>query len=159
MARYTADNEDHHLIAELELDGWSEPEYWDGSTQVPEGFPWAAMDALTVLFTGKRPLDGGTEGIEIPDILGWHIATLIEAWGGHLLGFLQEYDDCKRDREALLIRAAALLDGRPQHEAEKVRELEFGEMQARRTEAIIRHTQQWYSDGLTLYQIYRDKQG
>ena len=121
----------------------------------PRDFPATTVNALTVLFTGKRPLDGGTEGIEIPEILGWHIATLLEAWGEHLDGFIKEGEDYRRDGEALFIRATALLGGRPPYETEKVMNLELREMQLRRTESIIRHTQQWYSDGLALYQIHR----
>ena len=160
MARYTADSEDQAMIAKLELVGWEEPECWEGSTSIPQDFPIATMDALTVLFTGKRTLDCRPgEGKEIPEILGWHIATLIEAWGEHYHSFCQNSQEYMGWRDALFIRARALLGGRPLTEVEAVRDLEFEEMQARRTKAIIRHTQQWYSDGLALYQIHLHNQG
>ena len=87
MAKYTMLGPDATIIVKLELEGWGPPDYWRDDNQIPEGFPIVTVDALILLFTRKRTHDAGIDGVEIPEVLGWHIATLIESWGGHLHRF------------------------------------------------------------------------
>ena len=86
MARYTAltkpdDSGEQAPIAKLELDGYTNNEFWDGEGSVNEFWPYTAVGALIYLFTGRRPEDDKEgAGVEIPDSLGWHIALLMDFW-------------------------------------------------------------------------------
>ena len=159
MAKYIAADQGDGSIAKMELAGWYKPEFWEGDTTIPEGFPTDTVDALIFLFTGKRTHDSGTEGTEIPDVLGWHIATLIEAWGIHIFGPSYNNHQFSDHSKAMRTRMAYQLPELSGQDLRDVADLRFFEMQTRRTEAIIRHAQQWYSDGLTLYRVYNDSQG
>ena len=155
MARYiTAEPPDVIVIAKLELDGWSTPEYWRGEGGVPEDWPMAAVDGLIYLFTGKRTIEIGPEGTEIPDILGWHIATLIEAWGSHLYGI------GSRPLDGDFRRLYQVLEDEcPEHiisqtARREIAEKNFDMIQLQRTRFLERYVQQWYSNGLTLYNTH-----
>ena len=83
MTRYAMLDGNQGMIVTLDLDGWTRPEHWKGHERYPEGRPNASVQSLIHLFTGKTPFSEHPDGIEIPNILGWHIAALIEDWGEH----------------------------------------------------------------------------
>ena len=84
-AQYSIEHPDGTTVtkARLTLEGWSPPEYWEQTDQVPEGWPTTAVAALIHLFTSMHPANAGEKGVEIPNSLGWHIATLFADWGDY----------------------------------------------------------------------------
>ena len=81
MARYRTENKKGtKRLAILEMEGWDQTPEWDWETREPRSWPAAVVAGLVFLFTNTRMHEGGSEGVQIPDILGWHIAALMEAW-------------------------------------------------------------------------------
>lgn len=158
MARYTAltkpdDSGEQAPIAKLELDGYTNNEFWDGEGSVNEFWPYTAVGALIYLFTGRRPEDDKEgAGVEIPDSLGWHIALLMDFWCD-LWGSLSEEggglgtDSNNSLREYLAYQTAQ--GAYPSRAA-----VGYAEMSAnyRHSQYRQRVVQQWYSDGIRLYQ-------
>ena len=129
MAKYISikgDNEWSSICSILELNGWIRPEYWEGDKGSHPGWPNTAVNALIHLFTGDNANDHENEGIEIPDLLGWHIAALAEIYSSHEVGkildpFSQENPDI------------------------------WGEETWRLHKLIIEINQRWYRDGIALH--------
>ena len=135
MAKYISGKGDTELsicCSSLELDGWIIPEYWEGDERSHPGWPNSAVNALIHLFTGDNANDHENEGIEIPDMLGWHIAALAEIYAGHDTG--------------------AILDPHTRESTEI-----WGEEAWRLRRTIIEINQRWYRDGIALYAQTREK--
>lgn len=66
--------------ASLELEGWQKPQNWIGDTLRPLHWPETSILSLIKLFNYTNTSTEKRESIEIPEVLAWHIAVLIEAW-------------------------------------------------------------------------------
>ena len=121
------------VIASLELDGYVKKEDWRGDRTAGDVWPVATVNALVHLFIGVSP-DNDTEGagVEIPDQLGWHIAALIELWTDeyHPLDKIDHWPSADPDDP-------------PYWDEERSRHRQ-------------RSVQQWYSDGIRLFQAVRE---
>ena len=162
MARYTSitpPEEDGisegSSTVKLELDNWIIPMYWeaDGGRQ-PEDWPEAAVESLINLFTGRTSLEPGSEGIEIPDVLGWHIATLIDDREGHQVSItadplegMSEQD--RRDTWRAEVHQMAAYGGGYTLDALATKRAR--EERVRTTRFIVEHNQRWYAMGIQLY--------
>ncbi len=141
MARYTSiqpgPGTGEKSIASLELDGYVQEEDWKGDETTGHLWPVATVNALVHLFTGVSPdNDRESAGVEIPDRLGWHIATLIELWADPY----HPIDEMARWPHP----PAELRDWNenPHGQADK-------EKRARHRQRTV---QQWYSDGIRIFQ-------
>ena len=155
MAKIRTDN------YELELTGWSPPEYLDDMGKTHEEWPVASVDALINLFAGKP--DPEQKTIIIPDILGWHIATLYDALGGHLHRIdddttRMEYKDVT---DTFLNEAARRVRGSNfiNKGSKTISKRKSHEHQVRRTRFLVQYFQNWYSDGIRLYNIFVNNPG
>ena len=163
MAKFTAfkrepDGTDT-VIAKLELDGWSPPEFWSEDFSVPTGYGWpiSAIAALLHLFTGNNSMTSGDDGIEIPDCLAWHIATLIDDWRDHLWTIdatpCEMIQDGRNSVRDMLI--AELPEHIPAEQAGVIAEKNQASMEIERTRFLVSHTREWYGQGLILYQAWK----
>ena len=86
MARYSDKPKKGEPTASLILQGWHAPETWEGATAAPDQWPHAAVQSLINLFTDPYPCADPEEyddyegGTAIPELLGHHIAVLIDDW-------------------------------------------------------------------------------
>ena len=163
MAKFTTikrePNGSYTIIAKLELDGWSSPEFWPEDFSIPTGYGWpmSAIDALLNLFTGNSSMTSDHEGIEILDCLAWHIATLIDDWRDHLWSIdASPYDDVQGDRNAVGDTfMAELPEHIPSGQARLVADKNQASLEIERTKFLVSHTRKWYGQGLILYQVWR----
>ena len=156
MPRYGMFNENQGMIAKLDLDGWIRPEHWKGQEHHPEGWPHASVQSLIHLFTGKTPFSEDPDGIEIPNILGWHIAALIEDWGDHEPSVMEDPterwfgDPMDRKIDLGIVMEIPSGDYREGGD-EAFIERRIMKDSVERNRFIVEHTQRWYIAGIALY--------
>ena len=165
MARYVAINEKNETVVQLELDGYiGTPDYWPEENHPPEGWPYAAVEALVHLFTGQVPHQAGQTGVEIPDCLGWHIATLMDDFAAklHSIGdTLGSYFTVSTPTGKLTLSEIFEME-LPEHIDRTTRSArliaEKNELLSEfdRREVLTRHVREWYGQGLELYRIWRE---
>ena len=157
MARYIALKEDSRgditHLAQLELEGHLAPGWWYDEGDPKEDWPEAAIGGLIHLFTGQRVNDDTTgEGVEIPDVLGWHIAVLMESWSEQFC-HLGEKGGGLDSKDSPAMVEYMEFNG-PQGKYPSKADLSYADRlifyrHAQHRQNIV---QQWYSDGIRLYQ-------
>ena len=150
------DSGDLMTVADLKLDGWSMPEYWTTNDEIPSGWPTTAVAALIHLFTGENLACAKDKGIDIPDNLAWHIATLIADWADYTdpINFPTDWDipDLLTTMElefpeSLYVPATAY----------KLVRLKHKNQQVETTRYLVNHTRQWYGQGLDLFHQHQHR--
>lgn len=96
----TDSRRNEHLTVSLVLEGYQANEYWNGEIEIVEYWPLTALEVLIHLCTGRNRSDTD-ESVEIPDVLGWHIAHLMDLWTADLgCTFEQDFADAAEPEES-----------------------------------------------------------
>ena len=140
MPVYRTTENDGHPTATLTMDDYDHPHAWPGPTGAPDTWPHSTIASLIHLFTGSHPEPHTDAGSDIPEALACHIAVLIEDWclndldgpGEHPRGNFPHDQDTPATPAA--VAYAALTN--------------------ERTAFAARHVQEWYSQGIALYQAH-----
>ena len=146
MASYSSTPREGEPTASLILHGWDTPHTWEGNTEAPDRWPHAAVQSLIHLFTDPDPNQDpdptDCEGTEIPEVLGHHIAVLIDDW------CTLDFD---QNLMALMPRSSNLeflLQEEPRAR------LKYGALVVQRRAQQNSHIQTWYSQGIALFQAW-----
>lgn len=156
MARYIpwgkADDKGHQsFVGDLELEGYFAPSYCPADGGGSQEWPFNAINGLIYLFTGQ--IGDDSDGIEIPEVLGWHIATLIELWSQESCPLGEEGAGLLD--ESKLGLAEYLAFQAPEYPPKQALQYANCLMCYRHAKHRQRIVQQWYSDGIRLYQATR----
>ena len=155
MARYTS-RRNSSIVADLELEGWSQPQEWKGRDNAPEAWPDTAVNALIHLFTQGPASEDQDEGRGIPNTLGWHIATLIEMWCGDETRELNCRFQAPGATLTLLDTILSTLrrSGLSDEELRNMATVEAEKLHDLYRHRLTRLVQQWYGDGIALHQAW-----
>lgn len=138
-------------VINLELDGWCPPEDWEDIKTMPQWWPANTVAALIELWLGSGA--GSADEVVIPDILAWHITSLIELLDGINYPYTLGHE--VTPTPDLVIPLSYQHPDATDADLRKMAHEEHVIRCARQARHIAGVVQQWYAAGIALYTASR----